>query len=479
MTKGKLITALVLMTIVCLGLSALLLPDSGLQGPVAERLVPLSPSQVAAVEVRPAGAEADTLLRDGPDAWSILLAGQTGDERVRWPADADRVRGFLRILDRLRAEPAEQPAADAPATIVRISGEKGEDCELGLPLSSIAGRSIVQRTLPGGATGAFVTTDELSRLLTRGGLRNWLDTRAFPGAEGQVVGVGVQSAGLEFIVERSPSGWRIQAPFAAPAEASLVEELVDSLRTLPCTPMPDLVVPASDAGASPTTLTLTTERRQALADNTIEKRTRVSTLRTIGPIGTSGVVPATAQTAGTNGAPTDAALGPLTVELDAERLTRAVRRPEFYLARRVLRAAPTDIRGVTIERAPGEVATWTRTDAGWQGPAGPASETDAQALQGLVELLTQRDAPAAAWMGDGLPQGAQILATVRCAGLGGVSIATVQLGVGPSPEGAEDRRMQALLIADGVGRYYSPESTVDVVRWVAPPPPAPKPPPNQ
>ncbi|VAX42783.1 hypothetical protein MNBD_PLANCTO03-625, partial [hydrothermal vent metagenome] len=103
MTRSQIITALVLVMVICLGLSALLLPERDGRTPTPTRLVAFSPSEVAALEVRlPSGAQ-QKLTRVAPDRWEIRLG-----ETSRWPASTERVRAFLRILDRARGLPATE-----------------------------------------------------------------------------------------------------------------------------------------------------------------------------------------------------------------------------------------------------------------------------------------------------------------------------------------------------------------------------------
>ncbi|VAX40787.1 hypothetical protein MNBD_PLANCTO03-36, partial [hydrothermal vent metagenome] len=59
------------------------------------------------------------------------------------------------------------------------------------------------------------------------------------------------------------------------------------------------------------------------------------------------------------------------------------------------------------------------------------------------------------------------LATIAAHGLGGLTLASVDLAVAPLPDAADDGRAYALLVGGPIARYYQPESAVEAVRWVA------------
>ena len=123
MTRSQLVTMLVLVTVICLGSAALLLPERGAADAEPARLVPFAPSEVVSVTVEPTGGAAQRLIRTDADRWVIELragADGAGGDVVRWPASIDRVHGFLRILDRLRATPAEPAEGQEPASWIRI-----------------------------------------------------------------------------------------------------------------------------------------------------------------------------------------------------------------------------------------------------------------------------------------------------------------------------------------------------------------------
>ncbi len=475
MTRSQLITALLLLTVICLGLAALLLPEAADRTPTPTRLVPFPPSQVESVEVRLPDGTAQRLTRGGPDAWTIeLSAGAASEDAapIRWPASGERVRACLRILDRADGVPAEEAVEPATSTALTITSEAGETATITLPTSTLGGRAVVF-TASGrqGEATPLLTSDELPRLLAGGGMLHWLDPRAFAGLDGQVTGLSITTPAGEMRLGRAGAGWRIESPFEAPAEAGLVDELLESLQTLA------LASPSTEApapGDSSTLIALTTVARRSGADGSVQTRTARHTLTTAGAVGQSGQAAVVLEGASDDphdphdpDAPHDPdRIGPLGGTIDAARLAEIVRQPAFYIARRASTAQPSDIRSLRLTLPSGEVTEVARTDAGWARDGVELLPADAGGVESLVELLTLREASVAAWS-ETPPSGGQHLAAIEGQGLGGLTIANAGLAVSPLPGQAADTRAHAVLLDAQIARYYSPESAVEAVRWVA------------
>jgi hypothetical protein len=475
-TRSQLITLLTLVTIICLGSAVLLLPQR--EGAAVEqvRLVPFQPSEVREVVVEPVDGPAQRLLRAGAEGWEIELPptreGEpttgAGAAPVRWPAATDRVHGFLRILDRLRGVPAPADAAAAPELRARISSDDGRTTTIGLPATPLGGRAVVHVEDGGGDPRSLVTTDELNRLLGGPGLAGWLDSRVFAGVKGQPIEIAIASGGSEMRLSRAGGGWRLSAPFAAPAEAALVEELVRGLQMLPfiartAPPSPD----AAD-GLPATTITLLAEVRRPGTDGEIVSEQTAHSLRTLGAPDPGGAIAAKIEAARVapqaSGTPPTA--GPLTVEIDGARLTALVRQPEFYLSRRTLDATPGDIHAFAVAYPDGRDQRWERAGQGWTAPGGPVPPAGAAALDGLAALFTEATAPVAAWVGEeDAPQTSEV-AAIRCLGFGGAELTSVRLAVGPLPGPGADARQHAIVTTAGIARYYAPEAAVDALRWI-------------
>ncbi len=481
MTRTQLITALVLVMVICLGLSALLLPEATDRTPTRARLVAFPPSEVALVEVRLPDGSVQTLTRIAPDRWQIELAGTT-----RWPASTGRVRAFLRILDRSMGIPATETPPPA-ATTLTITNALGEATTLGLPAQFLGGRAVVHVQAddapePTPTPTPFITTDELPRLLAGGGILHWLDKRAFAGIEGRVTAITITSAAETMTIRRSGTGWRIESPFVAPAEASLIDELVAGLQTLPFANASaflgrdEQLPPSADA----TTITLTALTRRPLSVGSFSSETLIHTLTTTGPVGQSGRVPVSLSASTPDAQPpgkrhphnqNENTLGLLAATIDAARLGEIVRRPSFYIARRAVGAQPTDIQSLSLTLPDGTTLRVARTSSsltgtGWTRDAEPVSRDEALAIDALLALLTQAPAAVTAWS-ESPPADATALATITAHGLGGLALATVDLAVAPLPGAAEDTRAFALVTTGGISRYYAPESAVAAVRWVA------------
>lgn len=480
-TRTQLITALCLVMVICLGLSALLFPEATDRTPARARLIAFAPSEVARVEVRLPDGSIQTLTRIAPDRWQIELAGNT-----RWPASTDRVRAFLRILDRSTGIPATETPPPA-ATTLTITSDLGMATTLGLPAQFLGGRAVVHVQAgnapePTPTPTPFITTDELPRLLADDGIVSWLDQRAFAGIEGRVNAITVTSAAETMTITRSGTGWRIGSPFAAPAEASLVAELVAGLQPLPFANAEPSAARSEQLppGADATTITLTATTRLPLPAGSITTETMIHTLTTTGPVGQSGRVPVSLSAATSDAQPPGTrhpdtqyknSLGPLAATIDAARLGEIVRRPSFYIARRAVGAQPTDIQSLSLALPDGTTLRVSRTGSSLSGPGwtrddAPLPAAESAAIEALLALLTQTPATVTAWSGSP-PADTTPLATITAIGLGGLTLATVDLAVAPLPEAAEETRAYALLTTGGISRYYAPESAVEAVRWVA------------
>ncbi|MFG0259834.1 MAG: hypothetical protein ACF8LK_05720 [Phycisphaerales bacterium JB041] len=464
MTRGKLTTIFVLITIICLGLSALLLPRSGELAAAAEPLLPFPPSEVTEVVFSGGEGAAQRLVRVPGDRWELRVGESPV---VRWPVGSDRARAFLRILDRLRGMPTDAEEA-APAAWLTVVGGADEPVRLGLPSGSLGGRAVV-RLDDGSGERAFLTTDELPRLLGPRGFVPWMDARAFAGVEGRVTRVEIASGGGSLVLGSSGGGWRIESPFEAAAEAALVEDLVTGLRMLPVAEgRPEPSEPPSDA----TAITVTTESRVAAEDGSVTSRVMEHRCVTLGPVSAGGRVPVLLRTravegGGLAGLVSDA-LGPVTASVDAAGLTELVRQPAFYLARRALRGQPEDVRALDVELPSGAVVRVQRDGAGWRSDGEALDAGARSAIDSLVELITVGVASVAAWSESGEVEGSQRLATITCGGLGGTTLETVHIGVARLPAPAEDTRLHVLLTVGGVLRYYPPDADVGrVVAWLA------------
>ncbi len=469
MTRSQVITALVLVMLICLGLSALLIPLQPDPTTNSTRLVPFPPSEVAAIEVRLTDGSTQRLTRQAPDSWQVQLPSD-----INWPASTSRVRAFLRILDRITGFPATEAPPPASTTLT-ITSEPGSTATLALPAVSLGGRAVIlvsdeSTTEP----TPFITTDELPRLFTTGGLLQWLDQRAFAGIQGQVTAITVPSAAQTMTITRSASGWRIEAPFAAPAETSLITELLAGLQTLPfANPQaPARSTEPDSPYADTTTITLTATTRRPPPDGSLTTETTTHTLATTGPTTQSGQIPVSLQATTTapddpqsaNAQPT---LGPLHTAIDATRITELVRRPAFYIARRALSAQPTDIQSLTLTLPSGSTLHLARAGTGWTMDDAPLTEAEAAAIDALIVLLTHTPAAVTAWTEKPLSPSATPLAIIAAHGLGGLTLATVHLTVAPLPNAADDGRDYALLTTDNLARYYTPESAIDAIRWLA------------
>ncbi len=499
--RSKLITILLLVTVICLGLSLLLMPQPDAIDARPESLMPFPPSGVTEVALAAGDHGSQRLVRMGitADRWELRLEGEDGAPEIRWPVGSDRVRAFLRILERLRGMPSDkttgEPAGVVASRLTVTSGD-GAAFTLGLPHGSLGGRAVVTVESPEGPR-TYSTTDELPRMLGGVGVGEqgflaWIDARAFAGIEGDVTRVEVVSGGGQpggaLVLEQRRGGWRIASPFDEAAEDALVEELVRGLQMLP---MAEGRAARSEPPRDATAISLTAEQRQAWgdggdgADGTVVSRSVVHRCVTLGPVSGGGRVPvllsAVQEAGGGTGRGTgrgtgaaDSAeeqsfvFGPLTASVDAERLRDLVRQPAFYLARRALRAEPSDVRALRVVLPSGTEVRAERDGEGWVRDGEPVGAQEASAIESLVELMTVGVAAVAAWSQGGELRGSELLATVACEGFGGLTLETVRFGVAGLPAPAEDTRLHALLTVGNVLRYYPPEAGVGAAAaWIA------------
>jgi hypothetical protein len=467
--RRKLTTALVLVTVICLGLSVLLAPIGRDGGAEAEALLTAPPSRITALTLTSEDGPRQTLARTAPDRWEIRVPrpGPEEDGEARWPASAERVRAFLRILDRLRGVAGEE-SAETPLKL-GVEAEGSPAVVFGLPRGSVGGRAIVTREVDGGEAAAFVTTDELPRLLADRGFLNWLDARAFAGLPDQVERLEVVSGGSTMSIARTGGRWRITAPFETEAEPGLVEELIRSLRVLP---IAEARMQANEPPEGATSIALVGTRRTPRADGTLGVERVIHTVRSLGPVGRGGRLAVLCEAQADAGGP--ALQGPLTASVDADRLSELVRRPGFYIARRAFRGTPGDVRGLALVTPDGRRLEFARDSEGWVSTADeapeehpPLPEETLRGLDALVGLLASEDAVVAAWREGDTPEGSESLGRVECLGLGGVVLLEADLAVATLPEPSDDRRAHALISTGSVDRYYTPEAALAAVRWLA------------
>lgn len=451
---------LLLVGVICLGLAVLLVPTreiAGAAGPVS--LLDVSPGRVAGIAIAESGV-VRRLTRRGPDDWIIELPGPDG-QPVRWPASMARVRGFLRILDRLGGVEEPGQAAWVPSATLTVTDDAGEASVIEIDSGTLGGRSRLRVDSGDGAPRTYLASDEITRLATGKGIASWVDARPFAAIEGAVSAIEVRSGLGDMSIVRSGSGWRIERPFEAPAETALVDELLVGLRTLAMTE-----VGAGEPGEMPegsTAIEIRSERRSpdGAAGVSIERATH--RLETVGQAGSSGLVSIAAIVIGEDGV----SMGPVVGRMRLETLTGAVRRPGFYIARRALAGTPGTVETVAIETPGGASGRWARTASGWQASGGePAAPEVGDRLDELMEIMMLLPAEVCAWVGDGLPEGSQVLGRIVCAGPGGAEIGSWRLVAAPLPGPTDDTRVHAALVGGGVARFYTPEQAVEIVRWV-------------
>ncbi len=497
--------------------------------PEPHQLVALSSSTIRRIDIAHLAAAADaptlSLVQYKPDVWLLSQSELQPDvSPPSWPINPQRIHSFLRILSTLQGVPLAQPPADL-TPIARLdfyttqpnpSSNASQDkpaISLLVDGRSLGGRAIVTVQSAGTpqARVAYQTTDQLLKLFSSPTLDAWLDARPFAllgspqsqsvqsilGTE-RLVSLSIESASRRFTLTRTGSHWDITEPFHVRAQDEVVAQTIASLISLGMTETHLLPVGASPTPADPstsTTITLTTRRPEPQADGSIQHITTRHTLTTLGAPDATGGLSIEAHAADPShqsGMPPRGPLfGPVEGKVVAQELLDTIHQPRVYIDRLALRANQSDVLALMVDPGAGTPLVWSRlTQANaaaprWQSiealtltqPTAPeqpepkaANKTSdvSPQINALLALLTHDQASLCEYVGqDATPRDFQPLATIECFGLGHLSIGRAQLGIAPLPsDNATPGPAYAVILRDGIARYYDPRETISLIRWI-------------
>ena len=200
----------------------------------------LSESEVGAIDIRRGTGPFLRLVREG-EAWRM-------EEPRKAVASTQRVALLLSVLRTTEAEEFFWPVGatnEPPRTTVALLAGYGLDPESAVTitlrgrdgtdrsvsLGKEAGRGRVYALVQNG--GAVVSLDAGLKDLALTESESFIDSRLFPYEAKAITAISLVDGATTYLLARAPNGrWRMDAPVAAPADQSAVEDLVAKLLQL-------------------------------------------------------------------------------------------------------------------------------------------------------------------------------------------------------------------------------------------------------
>ncbi len=390
-------------------------PSPGARAPAwVERL---SAQDVRAIRVRwRDGRVGEVALSPESRAWIVRVEGV-----APWPAEAQRVRAALRLIEELAARPIHAGGAgedEGATTVGVVVGEASDGApaehELRIGSGAIAGQAVV--SFPG--SGVRVMADDaLRRIFEREALAAWRDARVIAREAFEpsriALEMGVGEAQGRVALQRTRGRWGLATPVAAPADPKAIERLRAQIAGLSLSRVLDGASPGDPAlGLDRPTAVATCETDLRALEGDAVRRWRLVERLTVGGnadvTGSGLFVMAEARYIDESGE--RPAWGPLIGVADRARLEAIAGSPAEYASRSSLDAPPADVVELALEparawdadgpRAGGasrqESRRFRRGIDGWTGEGAALSESDRARLDSLVSLLGERRADAVA-----------------------------------------------------------------------------------
>ena len=327
----------------------------------------------------------------------------------------------------------------------------------------------------------------------------------------KIISLHIQSGPRAMTLSRVGVRWMMTEPHNARAQSEVVSQTIRDLLSLsmenPTPTIQSTATPTQNPNQT-TTITLTTQRRTPDANGTVHTQLTHHFLTTIGAADKTGALAIIAKVQPDESQ--DASFGPIAGTVDARTLLGAVHAASVYLDRITLQATQGDVQAIRIEPDNSTPFAWARTtpDAAdyptdtttpatrWQpiapdsigpNPPTPLKTTQKQdsnsqpppspPLDALLTLLTHQQAALCTWVGKDsptptstAPADMQPIATIHCFGLGGLPIGSALLGMAPLPDTnappGQPSQSYAVLVRNGVARYYDPRETIGIIRWI-------------
>lgn len=425
------------------GAAYVLLRGSGGGAAGGGRILEFEPSGVTEIVIRRAVGPVQRLVRSADAGeWSLVVSEDGGGESA-WPVMAPQVRGLLRILSDLHAEPAARSDADGRApTVVTLRRGSGGDLEFAVSQTRLSGRVVLETLRGGRSAGTYWVPADVALALAPEGVMMWRDRAVLRGLGPETSRVELTGPSGSVSLARVRGRWGLTAPVVAAASQESVERLVATLAGLRAADLRSRMPTLEPESARATVVSTSrdaegrlTETERVLvvgpAADMAGKRLYFAVLDGAGPAGSHGVC-------GT---------------IEAEGLGALTTDPTAYVDRRGAAFPAADVGGVVIGGR-----GFTRTTRGWTtGPEhAPLLPADADALTSLLKVAAEHSADAVVLAA---PAGVAAWRDMELRSLGGDPLARVQIGIEGTASGGGQARV---VIRDGdVWRVYAAPGDVE------------------
>lgn len=358
----------------------------------------LDPASVTELRIETI-ADIERVRKSGPEFWirqlGSKLATNAGEEPA-WPADTSRVRAGLRLLATAEFTPrdgiAESSTAktESPGTLV-IRQRSGVETMIAFEGPGLGGRVPVTITNGGPPTRAWADRDLMQTFAPAPlgtGFRAWRSQQLVREAD-RIRSMSVTALDLTVGLQRAGSGWVLREPLTMPAEAPVVDAVVQALSGLQverfltdpavmdpayglAQPAGRIVLdwPSSTPGETARSLELTLGSRTDANGGVLHALARETSSSDDNPAGSERI------------------FGPVLITLAVPELPLSA---EAYVRRTASGLAGPDLSGLTIiDTQSGVVAhSGARTVDGWALNGAP--DRDSQ-IATLLSLLTEQPA---------------------------------------------------------------------------------------
>ncbi len=446
--------------------AAMLLGGRGKAPAPTGPLLGLDPARVVEVRLTRADGRFEAVRKGtASGTWDVVLGG-TGAERA-WPADPARMRAALRILSTLEA--ADRPVdakVESGAPEVRIGLDDGTSRAMRVSSRTLGGHVLIEVSgVPSSprARGAWVGSD-VGAMLSQTGPREWRDHSAMPGIGPDASRITLKGEKGTLSLARVQGKWGLRQPVQEAADPEAVGRLLAVLGNIAVTDFLDDGPPDRTGLDKPIAeLTIESDQRDEAGKLQTTSRTlRVGQQADIAGKTVFAAVPTAGDPAGR------------TVIVSAEGLSGLTTDAAAYISRRSIQAAPADIGYLVVTPAGGSPRQFQRELEGWASvdPAGsttPCTKADADAIAGVINLLTQLPADAvevsSSWPAAWGQQPTQPIALIDCLSAGHTPVGRV--GVFSAPPDGKTKVSPVVVMSGKAWRRYADDASSPLMAWLA------------
>ena len=237
-------TALLLLGVSALMWFVVLAPQTAARTQVAQpRTLVIDANTLESIEIRRTGAAtspgssgaATRLLRSGLSgglpAWLIRETGTaTGAASIDWPADSERVRAAIRVLQTTQIIPNDADSAVAgPALATLVIAQRGGDITIEFLDRPLLGRARVRVTELDGTITTGTVESAFFDAIVQTGPAAWGSAFVLQPAASGPGRVSIRRADGELELIRRADRWRITDPYNAPASVDAVAGMLGAL----------------------------------------------------------------------------------------------------------------------------------------------------------------------------------------------------------------------------------------------------------